>query len=260
MDALPLPLLTLGVVFATMVAVWALSLALRNASIADIYWGLGFAVVAWVGWWTGTGGDPGRRLLSTTLVTLWGARLGGYLLWRSWGAEEDPRYQAMRRHHGARFPLVSLATVFGLQGALMWAVSFPVQVVHMGSGPPLGTIDALGAGLVAFGLFFESVGDAQLARFRADPANAGRVMDCGLWRYTRHPNYFGDCCVWWGLFVIALPTTWGWLTVASPLLMSFLLLRVSGVALLERSIRRRRPDYAAYSERTSAFLPRPPRA
>jgi steroid 5-alpha reductase family enzyme len=260
MGALPLPLLTLGVVLVAMSALWLLSLALRDASIADIFWGLGFVLIAWVGWWAGTGGDPGRRLLSTTLVTLWGVRLAGYLLWRNWGKGEDPRYQAMRRHHGARFPLVSLVTVFALQGALMWIVSLPVQAVHMGSGPPLGASDLLGAALVALGLFFESVGDAQLARFRADPGNAGRVMDRGLWRYTRHPNYFGDFCVWWGLFVVALPTSWGWPSAVGPLLMSFLLMRVSGVPLLERSIRKRRPEYAEYAARTSAFFPRPPRA
>jgi steroid 5-alpha reductase family enzyme len=259
MDALPLPLLTLAVTVGAMLALWLLSLALRDVSIVDIFWGLGFVMIAWLGWSTGSSGDPERRLLSTAIVTVWGVRLGGYLLWRNWGEEEDPRYQAMRRHYGGRFPLVSLAIVFGLQAGLMWTVSLPVQVVHIGSGPPLGPLDALGTALAAVGLFFESVGDVQLAHFRSDPANAGRVMDRGLWRYTRHPNYFGDCCVWWGLFLVALPTTWGWLSVVGPLLMTFLLLRVSGVAMLERSIGKRRPEYAAYVERTSAFFPRPPR-
>jgi steroid 5-alpha reductase family enzyme len=141
----------------------------------------------------------------------------------------------------------------------MWFVSLPVQVSIASEPTPLGAFDALGALLVAVGLFFEAVGDLQLARFRSDPANAGKVMDRGLWRYTRHPNYFGDCVVWWGLFAISLATPAGPWTVLSPVVMTVLLLRVSGVALLERSIAKRRPDYEAYKRRTSAFLPMPPR-
>ena len=242
-----------------MFALWLLSLALRDASIVDIWWGPGFAAIAAAAWWLGEGGDAPRRALSAGIATLWGLRLGGYLAWRNWGRGEDPRYQAMRRHWGARFALASLATVFGLQAFLMWFVSLPVQAVHVSSGGPLGALDAAGAALAALGLFFEAVGDAQLARFRADPANRNRVMDRGLWRYTRHPNYFGDCCVWWGLYAIAAATPLGVWTLASPLLMTFLLLRVSGVALLERSIGKRRPDYADYAARTSAFVPWPPR-
>ena len=244
---------------AAMFALWLLSLALRDASIVDIWWGPGFASIAVASCWLGAGGDAERRALSTGIVALWGLRLGGYLAWRNWGRGEDPRYQAMRRHWGARFPLASLATVFGLQGALMWFVSLPVQAVHVSSGGSLGALDAAGAALAALGLFFEAVGDAQLARFRTDPANRSRVMDRGLWRYTRHPNYFGDCCVWWGLYAMAAATPIGVWTLASPLLMTFLLLRVSGVALLERSIGKRRPAYADYQRRTSAFIPLPPR-
>jgi steroid 5-alpha reductase family enzyme len=250
---------TLALSAAAMLALWLLSLALRDASIVDIWWGPGFAVIAGTCWWLGDGGDAARRALSTAIAALWGLRLGGYLAWRNWGRGEDPRYQAMRRHWGARFALASLVTVFGLQGVLMWFVSLPIQAVHVSPGGPLGALDAAGVLLAALGLFFEAVGDAQLARFRADPANRGRVMDRGLWRYTRHPNYFGDCCVWWGLYAIAAATPLGVWTIASPLLMTFLLLRVSGVALLERSIGKRRPDYAAYAARTSSFVPRPPR-
>jgi len=244
---------------AAMLALWLLSLALRDASIVDIWWGPGFALIATVSWWLGSGGDPERRALASILVALWGVRLGGYLAWRNLGHGEDPRYQAMRRHHGTRFPIVSLFTVFALQGSLLWFVSLPVQAVHVSSGGPLGALDAVGTALVAVGLFFETVGDLQLARFRADPANRGRVMDRGLWRYTRHPNYFGDCCVWWGLYAIAAATPLGVWTILSPAAMTFLLLRVSGVALLERSIGKRRPEYADYVARTSAFLPKPPR-
>jgi steroid 5-alpha reductase family enzyme len=167
----------------------------------------------------------------------------------------------MRKHWGERFPWVSLATVFGLQGALQWVVSLPLQVGAAAPGAaPLGALDALGAALFATGLAFEAVGDHQLARFKADPANRGRVLDRGLWRFTRHPNYFGDALAHWGLFTIALATPHGAATLIGPALMTFLLLRVSGVALLERSIGRRRPAYDEYQRRTSAFLPLPPRA
>jgi steroid 5-alpha reductase family enzyme len=166
----------------------------------------------------------------------------------------------MRRHHGERFPRVSLVTVFGLQGVLMWFVCLPVQVANA-AGPPadLGALEAIGCLVWAVGIFFEAVGDGQLARFRAQPDNAGRVMDSGLWRYTRHPNYFGDFCVWWGIFVAALPASGVVLTLLSPVVMSVFLLRISGVALLERSIVKRRPAYADYIRRTSAFIPMPPR-
>lgn len=242
-----------------MLALWLLSLALRDVSIVDVWWGPGFAWLATVAFTIS--GDPSPRDgLLLALVSIWGVRLGAYLLWRNWGQGEDARYARMRRHHGARFPLVSLATVFGLQAVLQWFVSLPLQIAQLAPGTrPLGALDALGVALFATGLFFETVGDVQLARFKADPANRGRVMDQGLWRYTRHPNYFGDCLVWWGLFAIAAATPAGWLTIASPLLMTFLLLRVSGVALLERSLVRTRPAYRDYIERTSAFFPRPPR-
>jgi steroid 5-alpha reductase family enzyme len=250
--------ITAGVTAAAVLAVWLVSLVLRNASIADIFWGPGFVLIAATAFAAGEGGDPARRALVLALTAAWGLRLGGYLLWRNSGHGEDPRYQAMRRHYGSRFPLVSLATVFLFQGALMWFVSLPVQVA-MVSPAPVGALDAIGTLLFAIGLGFESVGDLQLARFKADPANAGRVMDRGLWRYTRHPNYFGDSLAWWGLFAIALATPAGVFTVLSPVLMTFLLLRVSGIALLERSIGKRRPDYADYQARTSAFVPLPPR-
>jgi steroid 5-alpha reductase family enzyme len=250
---------TFAVSVGALTALWGLSLALRDASIVDIWWGPGFVLIAGVSWWLGAGGDAERRTLMLLCVALWGLRLGAYLAWRNHGTGEDPRYQAMRRHWGERFGRVSLFTVFWFQGVLMWFVSLPVQAVAVSSGGSLGPIDALGAALVAIGLFFETVGDFQLAGFRGDPANAGRVMDRGLWRYTRHPNYFGDCCVWWGLYAIAAATPLGFWTFLSPVAMTFLLLRVSGVALLERSIGKRRPEYASYVGRTSAFFPLPPR-
>jgi len=244
---------------AAMLILWLVSLVRRDVSIVDIWWGPGFALLGAVAFALGPAGSP-RRALLFGLVTIWSARLAGYLAWRNHGQREDPRYARMRRHHGVRFPFVSLATVFGLQAVLQWFVSLPLQLAQLVPGTrPLGAFDALGVALFATGLFFETVGDAQLARFKADAANRGRVMDRGLWRYTRHPNYFGDCLVWWGLFAIAAATPAGPWTIASPLLMTFLLLRVSGVALLERSLVRTRPAYRDYIERTSAFFPRRPR-
>jgi len=255
------PLLaTLALALGAMLALWVLSLRLRDASIVDVWWGPGFALLAGAAFLLSDASAP-RQVLALALVSLWGLRLGAYLLWRNAGAGEDRRYRAMRERHGERFAWASLFQVFGLQGVLQWIVSLPVQVAILAPGAaPLGALDALGAALFAAGLFFEAVGDWQLARFRADPASRGRVMDRGLWRYTRHPNYFGDFCVWWGLFAVALATPHGLLTLPAPLLMSFLLLRVSGVPLLERSLAERRPGYAEYARRTSAFFPRPPRA
>ena len=243
-----------------MLTVWLVSLWKRNASIVDVVWGPGFAGIALVAFAV-SDGPLARRALVTGLACLWGLRLGGYLLWRAWGKPEDFRYQAMRRHWGARFPLMSLLTVFTLQGVLMWIVSLPLQLAQVAREPvALGTFDALGVALFVVGMFFESVGDAQLARFKADAANAGRVMDRGLWRYTRHPNYFGDCVVWWGLFAIALGVPGGIYSVVGPIVMTILLRRVSGVTLLERSLVKRRPGYAEYVARTNAFVPGPPRA
>jgi len=251
---------TASFVACLMVAVWLASLRLRDASIVDVTWGPGFAGIALVAFAV-SNGFLGRRALITALALVWGLRLGGYLLWRNRGKPEDFRYQAMRRHWGARFPLMSFLTVFTLQGVLMWIVSLPLQIAQLAPEPAqLGALDLLGAGLWLVGMFFESVGDAQLARFKADPASAGKVMDRGLWRYTRHPNYFGDCLVWWGLFAIALSVPGGIYSIVGPIVMTVLLRRVSGVTLLERSLVKRRPGYAAYVARTNAFVPGPPRS
>ncbi len=246
-----------GIVAAAMAVLWLVSLALKDASIVDIFWGAGFVVVAWATFLVADG-EQARRVLLVTLTTIWGLRLAGYLAWRNLGKGEDYRYQAMRRRQGDRFWIWSLIMVFGLQGALMWAVSLPVQAGQVPSGG-LNVLDFVGIALWAVGLFFETVGDVQLARFKADPANQGKVMDRGLWRYTRHPNYFGDFLVWWGLYLIALATGAAWWSVVGPIVMSVLLIRVSGAALLERSLRKRKDGYADYVARTSAFFPRPPR-
>jgi steroid 5-alpha reductase family enzyme len=259
MDFGSVMLASAAAIAALMLGTWIVSLAVRDASIVDIVWGLGFVIVAWVSF-TVADGPTARRWVVVVLTTVWGLRLAGYLAWRNLGKGEDPRYRAMRRRHGARFGLVSLYLVFGLQGVLMWVVSLPVQAAQVPDAPSgLVVLDFVGIALWCVGMFFETVGDVQLARFKADPASKGQVMDRGLWRYTRHPNYFGDFCVWWGLYAVALATGDAWWAIAGPLVMSVLLLRVSGVTLLERHMETRRPGYADYVRRTSAFFPRPPR-
>jgi steroid 5-alpha reductase family enzyme len=247
-----------GALAVLMLATWALSLALRDVSIVDVVWGLGFVAVAWIAVATGDG-DSARRVLMAVLTTAWGLRLAVYITWRKRRERgEDYRYVELRERHPERFWLISLGSVFLLQGALIWVVSLPLQVAA-GQDDPLGALDAVGLACWAVGVFFETVGDAQLARFKADPGHAGQVMDRGLWRYTRHPNYFGDFMVWWGLYLIALSTGAAWWTIVSPLVMSVLLIRVSGKDRLERGMAERRPGYGAYVARTSGFVPLPPR-
>ena len=256
---IPTLALTFLAVLCVMGAMWLVSLRLRNASIIDPFWGTGFVGVVWVAWSMNRPASI-RDLLLYGMTVVWGLRLSLFLLWRNWNHGEDYRYAAMRTYHGERFWWVSLLTVFLLQGVILWFVSLPIQIAAASTtATRLGWLDAVGVALWATGLFFESVGDWQLARFKSDPANAGRVMDRGLWRYTRHPNYFGDFCIWWGLYLVALSGGSFW-TIGSPLLMSFLLLKVSGVAMLERTITDRRPEYAAYQQRTNAFFPGRPKS
>ncbi len=240
-------------VIALMLVVWTISLMIKDVSIVDIVWGLGFVLIAWIVW--SRRGPDDRLLLSAVLTTIWGVRLSGYLAWRNLGKGEDYRYVAMRRRYGSRFWLVSLFVVFGLQGVLMWVVSLPVQAA---SGELFELLDVAGICFWIVGMTFETVGDFQLARFKSEPANKGRVLDTGLWRYTRHPNYFGDFMVWWGLYLIALGGG-AWWTAIGPLVMTALLIRYSGAGLLEKTIGRRRTGYAEYVQRTNTFFPGPPR-
>jgi steroid 5-alpha reductase family enzyme len=190
-------------------------------------------------------------------AAVWALRLAGYITWRNWGEAEDRRYRDIRARNQPHFALKSLYLVFLLQAVLAWIVALPIVAATAGN-EPLNWLDALGLVVAVFGFLFETIGDAQLARFRGSPQNAGLVMDRGLWRYTRHPNYFGEFCVWWGFFLVALAAH-GWWSAGSPLLMSFLLLRVSGVTLLEKDIGERRPAYRDYVARTNAFFPGAPR-
>jgi steroid 5-alpha reductase family enzyme len=249
----------LGAILATLTLVWMLSVKLRDASIADVCWGSGFVLLAWVYCLLSATLTP-RAWVVATLVTVWGTRLSVHIFRRNRHSGEDPRYQAMRTSQGPAFWWRSLFTVFWLQGAILWFVALPILVAVRAAAPlELTAIDGLGVVLFLIGFGFEAVGDYQLERFKADPSNKGRVLDRGLWRYTRHPNYFGDATLWWGLYVIACATPGGWLTVLSPFLMTVLLMRVSGVTLLEAGLTKSKPHYRAYVARTPAFFPWFPR-
>lgn len=239
-------------------ATWLLSLLLRDASVIDPVWGPAFVIVAVIAALAGSGA-PARRWLLLALTAVWGLRLGLHLTRRKLHErDEDRRYRAMREAHPRNFAIWSLGWVYLVQGILVVVISLPLQVAAQ-RAPALGWLIAPGLLVYATGLAFEAVGDEQLRRFKSDPQNRGRVMDRGLWRYTRHPNYFGDACVWWGLWLVAVQAGATWWTVISPLVMSLLLVRISGKGLLERDIGERRPGYADYIRRTSGFLPLPPR-
>lgn len=239
---------------------WAVSLWRHDVSLIDRVWGPCIAGAGCVYLWMQPAVEP-RGAAMAALGLAWGVRLAAFITWRNWGHGEDRRYQAIRARNQPNFGWRSLYLVFGLQMVLAWIVSAPF-LAGVQSGGPFGWLDGAGLALAAFGIVFEAVGDAQMARFKGVPANRGQVMDRGLWRYTRHPNYFGEACLWWGLGCMALGGS-GWAgawTLASPLLMTVLLLRVSGVALQEQDIAERRPAYREYIARTNAFVPGPPRA
>ncbi|NEB82537.1 DUF1295 domain-containing protein [Streptomyces sp. SID14478] len=248
-----------GAALSVMLVTFAVAVRKGLHRVVDVAWGLGFAAVAVVSWAVSAGdGDGGRRALVTVLTVVWGVRLAGHIAARGRGHGEDPRYERMLARAPGSRNLYALRMVYLLQGALVWLVSLPVQAAQYTPGPT-GTCAWAGTALWALGLFFETVGDAQLARFKADPAAKGKIMDRGLWRYTRHPNYFGDFCVWWGLFLITCDTSAAAaVSIVSPLVMTLLLTRGSGKRLLEQHMAER-PGYAAYVARTSGFLPLPPR-
>ena len=241
-----------------MTTAWLVSLWLRNASIVDVLWGPGFVLLTWF-WAFRIDGFSGRQILLALLVTVWGVRLGVHIFLRNAGKGEDYRYARWREQAGLRWWWLSYFKVFLLQGAVMWLVSIPlIAALHSPIPVALTLLDYAGVALWLTGFAFEAVGDAQLARFKANPANKGKVFDRGLWRYTRHPNYFGEALLWWGYTTIALAAG-AWWTLFSPALMTFLLLRVSGVAMLEKDLAESKPSYRDYIRRTSPFLPLPPK-
>lgn len=249
-------LTALYAILAVGVVAWLFSVAKRNVSFVDSLWSLFFLIAAGV---FALAAEPlsERGLLVLALVTLWSLRLSIYITARNWGAEEDYRYQTIRKNNEPGFAFKSLYIVFGLQGVLAWIIALPLLPAITSAGS-LGILDAAAAVLWLVGFIFEAGGDYQLSRFKRNPENKGRVLDTGLWRLTRHPNYFGDFCVWWAYYLFAV-SAGGWWSVASPILMSILLLKVSGVAMLEKTITNRRPEYADYIRRTNAFFPGPRR-
>jgi steroid 5-alpha reductase family enzyme len=247
-----------AVIAGCMFVLWLLSLLKRDVSIVDLFWGPGFAVVALVTRSLSSSQSAAADLLCW-LTCVWAARLGLYLAWRNHGRPEDYRYQQMRERRGQSFWLSSLFIVFGLQGVVMWTVSLPLQLGISATDHPNGWLVIPGLLIWLVGIYFESVGDWQLARFRANPENKGQLLCTGVWRLTRHPNYFGDFAVWWGLFLIAASSPQAWWTIISPLLMSTFLRCISGVTLLEKSLVGSKPGYAEYAARTNAFFPWLPR-
>lgn len=241
-----------------MTVAWVVHLSLGKASVADSFWGPGFAVIAWTTWFVTS--DPAlRATMLLILITIWALRLAWHISLRSRDKPEDPRYREMRSKHPQTFWIRSLGTVFLLQALLMWIISLPVQLGIHGPVPQgLTWVDWLGLILWLAGFFFEAVGDAQLARFKAEPANKGRILDTGLWAYTRHPNYFGETLMWWALFLIAFQVPGGLWSIVSPLLLTFLLLRVSGVRLTEATMGKSYSDLDRYKQRVSPFFPWPP--
>jgi len=243
------------IILGLMILLWIVSLLIKNSSIVDIFWGFGFVLVGWFYFVLTPNSDSLRKIILVALSNIWGLRLTLHVLIRNFGKPEDFRYQKWRNESPGIWWIKSLFQVYLLQGLLMWIISAPLLAAQMlSSTKGLNVFDYIGILLWAIGFFFETVGDAQLARFKANPANKGKVLDSGVWRFSRHPNYFGDSAQWWGYFVIALAAG-AWWTFFSPLIMTLFLIKVSGVALLEKTIVNKRPEYAEYIRTTSAFIP-----
>ena len=245
-------LLSLYVICIFALVGWILSVARKNVTHVDSLWSLFFALAAYTTYLT-LDNPSTRATLILVLVTIWALRLFAHLTLRNWGAPEDERYVEMRKNNQPYFWLKSIYIIFGLQAVLAWTISASLYGAII-SNMPLNIIDYIGVSLFVFGLFWEGVSDWQLMQFKQDATNKGKVLDTGLWRYTRHPNYFGECCLWWGFYLIALAGG-AWWAIISPALITILLLKVSGVSLLENTISERRPDYAKYKKTTNAFLP-----
>jgi steroid 5-alpha reductase family enzyme len=250
------PLWGLAFVAGSALVLWLISLKTRDVSIIDIFWAPGIAAVVDIAALLSDASGP-RASAALFLVNLWAVRLAAHIFARHDG--EDHRYAAMRHKFGARWWWWSLVQVFLLQAILMWFIAAPLVAVMLSSRAPMGVLDYLGVGIAAAGFLFEALADVQLARFRLDPRNKGKVMDRGLWRWSRHPNYFGESVMWWGFFLLGFSAAGAWWLILSPLVVTLLLLQVSGVTLMEDKIEDRRPAYADYKRRVSAFVPWPPK-
>ena len=251
---------TAGVVAVLILATFAYAMRTRVHAIMDTIWPLGFVMVALTSFGLSAGsGVAGRRWLVLLLTAVWGVRLAAHIFSRTRGQGEDKRYASLLRHSTGNLAAFVLRYIYWAQGRVMWFVSLPLQVA-MYEHAPLGLVTWLGVAVWAVGFGFEAVGDLQLRRFRADPANAGQVLDSGLWRYTRHPNYFGDAVVWFGLWLLACSHWLGALCVVSPVYMTNMLVRHTGQRLLEKHMARSKgAAYADYVRRTSGFIPWPPK-
>ena len=263
MDATQILVVNAVVIGACFLVLWLVSIALKDPSFVDSWWAIGMVVIAWTSF-IFTGGRGPHAIALTVLCTIWGLRLGLYLLWRWLKYGADHRYVVMigkaKAERGWSFAKASLMMVFAMQAPLQFVVCLPVQLGQCVATTAMGPLAWAGVALAVVGIVFEGVGDFQLTRFKANPANNGKVLDTGLWRYTRHPNYFGDACVWWGLYLIAAETGWvGAASIIGPIVITFLLTKMSGMPTVEGRMRRKRPDYEAYIQRTSAFIPLPPK-
>lgn len=243
------------VIMAFMISLWIVSAIIKNVSIVDIFWGLGFVITCGF-YFFQSDGNESRKIILMLLVAIWGLRLSLYLAWRNIGKGEDFRYREFRRTYGEkRYWWISFFQTFLLQGVLMWLISIPLLgAQYYGQDSPLGILDFAGVAIWIIGFAFEAGGDIQLALFKADPANKGKVLNKGFWHYTRHPNYFGDSAVWWGYGLICLASG-SWLPAFGSILMTALIIKVSGVALLEKSLKEKKPEYREYIEKTSSFIP-----
>lgn len=249
---------------AIMTALWLYCVKIRDVSVIDAFWPLGMVILAWTSTVLTTG-EPARSAILVGLTSVWGLRLSLHLFMRWRGHGVDPRYAAilgrLMDKKGWSFAKASFIQVFAMQCVLLILVCLPAQLGQIDAEPAaIGAIGLAGIVLAIIGIVFETVGDAQLKAFRANPDNKGKVLDTGLWRYTRHPNYFGDVCTWWGIWLVAAETTTGLYAVNGPIILTFLLTRVSGVPMLEHRLKKNRPDYDAYLRRTSSFFPWPPRS
>jgi len=242
-------------ILSLMTLLWLISLMIKDTSIVDIFWGFGFVASIWIAFLLTWDTVNFRHWLIAILTTIWGLRLSLHIFFRNKGKGEDFRYQNWRKQYGKNWWWVSFLQTFLLQGLLMWIIAAPLTAAQVyNQQTNLTILDVVGSVLWLFGFIFESLGDLQLSKFRSNPDNKGRILDSGVWHYTRHPNYFGDAAQWWGFYLIALAAG-GWWTIFSPILMTYLLIKVSGVALLEKSMIANKPGYREYAQRTSAFIP-----
>jgi len=248
--------LTLGLILFVYMSLWfVVSLVKKRNDVADVAWGLGFVLISWTSFFLVDYSGP-REILINILVTIWGLRLAWHIHTRNKGKSEDYRYLAWRKEWGQWFYLRSFLQVYFLQGLLLFLIVLPVLVINKNSEATLGVLDFLGVLVWLLGFYFEVVGDAQLVRFIKNPANKGKLMQSGLWAYTRHPNYFGEVVQWWGIWLVALSVPNGAFAIIGPLTITILILKVSGIPMLEKKMAEN-PEFVEYKKKTSMFIPLP---